>query len=150
MRISVEQHVRAPRATVWDVLTTWERQPEWMVDAKSVEVITPHRVGEGVTIECPTNLLGLTVKDIMRVTRWVEGRELEVVHLGKVIKGTGAFELRDEGKGTLVTWWEQIDPPLGKVGALGARLVVAPFTTALFRRSLRGLADVCEAEARAA
>lgn len=148
VRLEIVTTAAAPRAAVWRVLTTWERQPEWMLDAKAVEVLTPHREGEGVTIRCPTLLLGVTVDDIMRVTGWREEEYLEVTHLGKVITGTGAFELRDVDGGTQITWWEQIDPPLGRVGAWGARTVVLPIIERIFRRSLRNLARLSETPPR--
>ncbi len=150
MRLDVSIDIAAPRASVWQTLVSWERQSEWMLDARSVEVITPHREGAGVTINVPTNLMGATVLDVMRVTRWEEQEVLEVIHLGKVIKGTGAFVLRDagpDGRHTTVTWWEEIDPPLGAFGAWGAETFVAPFTRWLFAKSLRNLAMVCERDA---
>ena len=70
MRLEVDVVSAAPRQVVWDVLTDWERQSEWMLDAKAVHVLTPERTGEGVTIRCPTNLMGFTVQDVMRVTGW--------------------------------------------------------------------------------
>jgi carbon monoxide dehydrogenase subunit G len=148
LRVTLSQPIAAPRRTVWDVLTDWERQAEWMVDALAVEVITPYRTGVGVTVVCPTRILGVTVRDVLRVTRWVEDEVLEVVHLGKVIKGTAAFELHDSGTGTRVEWWEHIDPPLGAFGALVADRVIAPLTAAVFRRSLRRFAALCEREPR--
>jgi carbon monoxide dehydrogenase subunit G len=148
MRLEVTQEIGAPRPTVWRVLTEWERQPEWMLDAKDVEVLTPVREGVGVTIRCPTNLLGVTVDDVMRVTGWEEPRFLEVVHLGRVITGTGAFELEELGaKRTRITWWEEIDPPLGAVGRWGARTLVLPVIRRIFARSLAGLGTLAEAEA---
>ena len=150
MRLEVTRHSMAPRRVVWDLLTTWERQPEWMLDAKAVHVLTPHREGEGVTLRCPTNLLGVTVQDVMRVTGWREPEYLEVTHLGRVISGSGAFELADAGDGgTDITWWEQIDPPLGVVGAWGARVLVLPVLRRVFGRSLRQLAELAEFETSA-
>lgn len=145
MRVDVVQEVAAPRELVWKVLTAWERQPEWMLDAKSVAVLTPQRTGEGVTIRCPTRLLGATVQDIMRVTGWDPPRYLEVTHLGRVITGVGAFELTGAGAITEVCWWEEIDPPLGVVGEAGARLVVRPIVARIFARSLARFAALCEA-----
>jgi carbon monoxide dehydrogenase subunit G len=148
MQLEVVREVAAPRTVVWQVLTEWERQPEWMLDAKDVEVLTPAREGEGVTIVCPTNLLGVTVDDVMRVTGWTAPSYLEVTHLGRVITGTGAFELEELGPDrTRVTWWERIDPPLGAVGRLGARVVVLPITRRIFARSLANLAALAEREA---
>lgn len=148
MQLRVERHVAAPRAVVWRVLTDWERQPEWMLDARSVEVRSPHRAGEGVTIRCPTNLLGVIVDDVMRVTTWREREELAVVHLGRVITGTGAFLLFDAPDGgTLLEWWEQVDPPLGAVGEFGATTLLRPLLRRVFARSLARLARLAEAAA---
>ncbi|MFP4312335.1 MAG: SRPBCC family protein [Nitriliruptoraceae bacterium] len=147
MRLELTQHVAAPRTVVWSVLTTWERQSEWMLDAKAVHVLTPERTGEGVTIRCPTNLLGVTVQDVMRVTGWDEPTYLEVTHLGRIITGIGAFELAEDGPGaTVVTWWEEVDPPLGALGEWGASTLVRPILARIFARSLRNLAALAEAE----
>lgn len=150
MRLEIVRHAEAPREVVWSVLTTWERQPEWMLDAKEVHVLTPARTGEGVTIRCPTNLLGLTVQDVMRVTGWDEHRRLEVTHLGRIITGSGAFELEDRPEGgTRVTWWEEVDPPLGALGEWGASTFVRPVLRRVFGRSLGNLVTLAEAEAAA-
>ena len=148
MRLEVETVINAPREAVWDVLTTWERQPEWMLDAKDVIVLTPQRTGDGVTLRCPTNLLGFTVNDIMRVTDWDPPKRLAVTHLGKIITGSGAFELSDTPDGgTHVLWWEEIDPPLGVVGELGARVRVLPIIRRIFTRSLKNFTTLCETDA---
>lgn len=148
MRIELDVPTSAPREVVWDVLVDWERQSEWMVDAKAVHVLTPEREGVGVTIRCPTNLMGLTVQDVMRVTRWEEHEALEVVHLGSIITGTGAFELRDgPGDGSTIHWWEEVDPPLGAFGEWGASTFVAPIIRRIFTRSLTNLAGMAEREA---
>ncbi|GGI08867.1 SRPBCC family protein [Egicoccus halophilus] len=147
MRLEVVQDVAAPRARVWDVLTTWERQPDWMLDAKAVEVLTPAREGVGVTLRCPTNLLGVTVQDVMRVTGWEAPGYLEVTHLGSIITGTGAFVLTPLGEDvTRVTWWEQIDPPLGRLGEWGASTLVLPVLRRIFGRSLARLAALAESD----
>lgn len=150
LRLEIEVPVDAPPAVVWEVLTDWERQADWMVDAKAVEVLTPEREGVGVTIRVPTNLLGVTVQDVMRVTRWEEQRLLEVVHLGRVITGTGAFELQDAPRtgGTVLTWWEELDPPLGAFGEWGASTLLLPVLARLFRRSLGDLAKLAEQASR--
>lgn len=143
LEVSVEAAVS--RRTVWDVLTHWEKQPQWMLDAKSVEVLTPEREGAGVTIRCPTNLLGVTVEDVMRVTGWDEPSRLEVTHLGRVITGSGAFELvalADDR--TRIDWWEEVDPPLGALGEWGASTLVRPVLRRIFTRSLRNLVALAE------
>lgn len=148
MRVEVCRYVFAPPEIVWAVLTDWERQADWMVDARSVTVTSGHREGTGVRIVCPTNVLGFTVRDEMEVTEWVAGERLTVEHLGSLITGTGTFELEPTPVGTRIVWWEEIDPPLGVVGELGARLVVHPYVEHLFSRSLENLKRLCEREAR--
>jgi carbon monoxide dehydrogenase subunit G len=148
VRLEVSVEAAAPRQVVWDVLTAWERQSEWMLDAESVEVLTPQRRGVGVTIRCPTNLLGVTVEDVIRVTAWSEPDLLEVTHLGRIITGSGAFTLVEQGPDrTRIDWWEEVDPPLGALGEWGATTVVLPVLRRIFTRSLRNLASLAEAEA---
>lgn len=148
MRLEVSQSVAAPPQVVWDVLVSWEQQPEWMLDAKDVEVVTPYREGEGVTIRVPTNLLGVTVEDVMRVTAWREPELLEVEHLGRLIRGSGAFKLQPEEHGrTRLVWDERIVPPLGRLGEWGASTLVEPIIRRIFQRSLRNLAGLAEDEA---
>lgn len=145
MELAVTVEVGTDPERVWQLLTRWKRQPEWMVDARSVEVVSSDRRGRGVTLRVPTKLLGATVMDVMRVTDWDPPRRLEVVHLGRVIRGRGAFELEPIAAGrTRVTWREWIDPPLGWFGRLGVDLVVRPVTDRLFRRSLDNLKDLAE------
>ena len=150
MRLEVVREIAAPRQVVWDVLTRWEEQPRWMLDAKAVEVLTPMRTGAGVTLRCPTNLLGVTVEDVMRVTRYEEPSVLEVTHLGRIITGDGGFVLADEGRRTRLTWWEEVDPPLGPLGELGATWVARPVIRRIFGVSLARLAALAEAEAAGA
>ena len=148
MRLEVEREMAAPRQVVWEVLTRWEEQPRWMLDAKAVEVLTPARSGVGVTVRCPTNLLGITVEDVMRVTRYDAPVALEVTHLGRVITGDGGFELEEvDAVSTRVQWWEEVDPPLGALGELGASRVVLPVLRRIFGHSLARLAALAEAEA---
>jgi uncharacterized protein YndB with AHSA1/START domain len=154
VRIEVAVDVAAPRERVWALLVHWERQAEWMVDARAVEVLTPARAGIGVTVRCPTGVLGFTVEDVLRVTRWEPPAVLAMIHIGDLIVGEGTFELTPldarSGVGTRVTWREQLEPPLGAIGALGAATFVAPIVRWLFRRSLRNLSALAEGEARPA
>lgn len=143
-------HIHRPVARVWDLLVDWESQPAWMQDARSVTVTSPHRSGVGVTVEVPTDIaLGVVVLDVMEVTEWVEHRRIAVRHTGRVIKGSGAFEvaptrLPGGGEGTIFTWTEDIDVPLGRLGDLVVRFTAVPIVAAVFRRSLRELKRVAE------
>ncbi|MGI9017431.1 MAG: SRPBCC family protein [Euzebya sp.] len=149
-RVEERVHIHRPLDHVWSVLTDWESQSEWMADAHSVTVTSPHRAGLGVTIRVPTDIaLGLVVMDEMQVTEWVVRRKIGVRHTGRFIKGTGAFELQPTvtpagGGGTLFTWSEQIDAPLGRLGDAILRYTAVPYVARVFRRSLRALKAVAE------
>ena len=149
-RVEERVHIHRPVAQVWDLLIDWESQPDWMQDAKSVTVTSPNRTGVGVTIDVPTNIaLGITVLDVMEVTEWEEQRKIAVRHTGKVIKGSGAFEvaptrLPDGAEGTIFTWWEDIDAPLGAFGDAIARFTAVPVVSFVFRHSLRALEAYAE------
>jgi uncharacterized protein YndB with AHSA1/START domain len=143
-RIEAVTHVEAPRHQVWDLLVDWERQVEWMVDLRAVEVLTDQRDGPGVTIRCRTDILGVVVNDHLAVTEWEEGAVLGMRHLGRLIRGVGAFELADTAYGTRLLWWEEAEVPLGAVGDAIAGVAVVPWVERTFRRSLAGFKSVCE------
>lgn len=144
MLVEISRYVFAPDDVVWAILTDWEGQAEWMLDAQEVEVVSEHREGRGVRLRCPTNVLGVTLDDELEVTAWQERRRLAVRHVGGVISGTGEFLLERTEVGTQVTWREDLDPPLGAVGEAGARVLIRPYVRHVFGRSLDGLKEVCE------
>jgi uncharacterized membrane protein len=135
-RIEVMTHVEAPPERVWAVLTDWERQADWMVDASRVTVLSDKREGVGVALRCRTNILGATVDDDLEVTEWEEPAILGVRHLGRLIRGAGAFEIHATPHGSRVVWWEEAQAPFGAVGDAVAGLAVVPWATRVFRRSL--------------
>lgn len=149
-RVEERVHIHRPLDHVWSLLTLWEAQPEWMLDARSVTVTSPQRTGVGVTVEVPTDIaLGLVVVDEMVVTEWVERTRIGVRHTGRVIKGTGAFEVQPTRRpggqeGTLFTWTEDVEVPLGGLGEFVAHYLVVPYVAHVFRRSLRRLKQVAE------
>jgi carbon monoxide dehydrogenase subunit G len=146
-RIEATTHIEAPVAHVWEVLLDWEGQSAWMVDARSVEVTSEQREGPGVSLVVATDILGMVVMDGMETTEWETERLVGVRHTGWLIRGVGAFELEPTPHGTHFTWWEEVDPPLGPVGEMGATLLVAPVVRRVFRRSLANLKRVCESRA---
>ena len=144
-RIEAVTHVEAPRRAVWDLLIAWERQPEWMVDARSVQVLSAAREGVGTTIRCRTNILGgVLVDDDLSVTEWHEESVLGMRHLGRLIRGVGAFELSETAYGTRLLWWEEAEVPFGALGDALAGVLVVPWVHRVFRRSLAGFKQVCE------
>lgn len=144
-RIEATTHVAASPEQVWAELTDWEGQSRWMQDARRVEVRSDHRTGTGVVVNARTDLpAGIVVDDPMEVTEWDEPHVLAVHHLGRVIRGVGAFELSPTRAGTKLTWWEEAQMPLGLLGEALADFTVVPYTTRIFRRSLAALKRICE------
>jgi uncharacterized protein YndB with AHSA1/START domain len=140
--------VDAPPEQVWAALVDWDRQGEWMLltDVRAVE-----GDGQGVGgrlaavtgLRLPGGLLRgrrLGVLDTMLITAWEFPRRVDVRHTGRVVRGTGTFEVRprDGGRSTFV-WTEGLDLPLGVLGRAGWPLV-RPVMAAGVRLSLRRFA----------
>lgn len=142
-RIEAEVHVEAVPERVWARLVDWERQPEWMVDALDVTVLSPHRQGPGVRLRCPTRLAGVVVTDVLEVVEWQPPRHLGIRHDGWLIQGLAGFDLQATDHGTHLRWWEEIQPPLGVLGDVGMGLA-EPLTRRLLQRSLANLKLVAE------
>lgn len=146
-RIEVNTHIETPPERVWEVLVDWESQPRWMADARTVTVLSPQRTGTGTVLRCRTDLAGLVVTDDMQISEWEEHRLVGVRHLGRLIRGVGAFQLEPTPHGTHLLWWEEIDPPLGAVGEALTQVLVAPFVARTARRSVANLKRLCESRA---
>lgn len=143
-RIEVATHIAAEPARVWDVVVDWESQPRWMVDARSVTVLSSQREGVGVVLRCRSGYGPVVLSDDMATTEWQPPRLLGVRHVGRVIRGVGAFELQATSRGTRLLWWEEIDAGFGGFGEAVAQILIVPLVTRVFRRSLANLKRVCE------
>ena len=138
----VTAEVRAPAQAVWDVLTDWDLHDRWML-------LTSASGGraEGASIAAFTGVGRLGISDPMTIVVWEPPRRCVVRHTGRIVRGSGAFEVQDVGTGrSRVVWSEWLDLPLGIVGRLGW-LVVRPLTRLGVAASLRRLARLVEAGA---
>lgn len=115
--------VDAPVAATWAGAVDWTGQGEWMLGTR-VRPVTQRGQGAGARIEAFTGVGPIGFLDTMTVTRWDPPHRCDVVHTGRVVRGTGTFavEPREGGRSRFV-WSEQLDLPLGVVGRLGWRLV---------------------------
>jgi hypothetical protein len=134
---------RRPEA-VWPFLVDWEGLGRWMREAREFRVLGDRREGVGVEAEASVRVAGITTRDRVRVSRWEPPWILELQHLGWV-QGTGYMELSEAERGTDLFWREELHPPWGVLGRIGMRLV-APFMRRVFRRDLRLLRNLVEAE----
>ena len=84
--------------------------------------------------------------DTMTVTEWDPPRRCVVRHTGRVVRGTGGFEVAPNGEHRCrIVWWERVDLPFGVVGRAGW-LVAGPMTRLFFAQSLRRLKRLLEAD----
>jgi carbon monoxide dehydrogenase subunit G len=136
-----------PPEIVWALLTDWERQGDWMLEASDVEVVGRQREGVGVEARAKVRIAGITTRDRIRVTMWEPPRILVIEHLGWV-KGTGELQMAPIREGTRLRWRESLFPParLGPFGVIGLRLF-APILRRIFRRDLRVLRELVRARA---
>lgn len=127
--------VAAPAAFVWDAITDWPRQGEWMF-ATTVEQTSAGPNQVGTTISAFTGFGKLGFLDTMTVTKWEPPHICDVVHTGRVVRGTGRFEVRPVTETTSeFVWVEDLNLPLGGIGQFGF-FFVQPFFLAGIRQSL--------------
>jgi uncharacterized protein YndB with AHSA1/START domain len=109
--IAMSLVIQAPIEKVWAALADWESQGDWMLQT-TVEVTSEIREGVGTTIAAFTWIGKFGVMDHMVVTSWQPPHVCDVAHTGKIIKGTGRFQLSaiDE-ETTRFDWSEEILTP---------------------------------------
>jgi hypothetical protein len=140
--------VRADRERVWRLATDWSRQHEWIWTTK---VDGGHAVGAKVTGWTGLGPIGFT--DPMVITEWFPPRRCTVAHQGKVVRGTGVFEVlpRVRDGEAEFRWTEIVELPLPPV--IGKPLAVAligPVVRMGLGSSLRRFARVIAADSLSA
>ena len=131
--IAMSLVIAAPIGKVWASLADWESQGDWMLQT-TVEVTSEVREGVGTTIAAFTGIGKLGVMDHMQVTRWEPPFICDVLHTGKIIKGTGRFQLTaTDVQTTRFDWSEEILAPRALF------LLIAPGLYAGVRISLMNL-----------
>ncbi len=109
--IAISLKINAPIQNVWDSLAQWEKQGDWMLQTK-VWVTSEITEGVGTQISAFTGIKKLGILDTMVITTWQPPHTCDVVHTGKIIKGSGRFHLREVGtKTTIFDWSEEIIAP---------------------------------------
>ena len=148
-RLQREVDVAAPAEAVWDFVTDWPRQGDWIPKTRVERVDAAD--GLGGRFRAWSGLGRVGFWDPMTITAWERtqdgGGRCEVLHLGKVVKGEGEFGVvaLDEGHSRFV-WAELLVVPGGRVGAAGWR-AVRPVVERLIDRGLRQVRDQVEGRA---
>jgi len=136
--------VDAPVEQTWAGATDWAGQGEWMLGTR-VRPTVQGGQGVGGAIEAFTGLGRVGVLDRMEITLWEPPRRCHVRHLGRVVRGTGAFDVEPLARGrSRFVWREDLDLPLGVLGRLGWPLVRPVFAFGV-QLSLRRFARWVEA-----
>jgi len=109
--IAMSLVIKAPIESVWAAIADWESQGDWMLQT-TVEVTSQIREGVGTTIAAFTGMGKFGVMDHMVVTSWQPPHICDVLHTGKIIKGTGRFQLvAIDADTTRFDWSEEILAP---------------------------------------
>jgi hypothetical protein len=137
-KLSISLTIPAAQEEVWKKIADWKSQGDWMLQTK-VWVTSEQVEGVGTSIAAFTGpfyflyprfkTLGLL--DLMVVTQWQPPQLCDVDHVGKILKGSGTFQLTKISETeTRFDWSETIIAPKAMY------LLVAPFLYVGVRISL--------------
>ena len=144
VRTSVD--INASIEEVFAAFTDWAAQGEWMVGT-TVEVTKGDGRSVGSELSAFTGVhLGFKIGflDTMTITDWQEPYRVDVLHTGRVVKGTGVMEVVALAGGqSRFLWSEDLDLPLGALGRLGWPLVRPAFVAGV-NHSLKQLGRYIE------
>jgi carbon monoxide dehydrogenase subunit G len=134
LEITARIRLPAPAARVWQVALDWSRQHEWIW---ATQVSGGTGTGAGVTARTGLGPAGFT--DTMVITEWDPPRRCTVRHTGRVVRGSGIFEVIAHGEQSEFAWTEVTPVPAALAGPLAQRMVV-PVARWFLDSSLRRLA----------
>ena len=142
--VSVDVQIDAPPHAVWAAVVDWDRQSEWMLGT-TVRATTGGGVGIGAGVEAFTGVGRLGFADTMVITEWEPPVRCTVTHTGRLVRGTGVFEVfaLPSARSRFV-WSEHLELPLGPFGRAGWPVAKALLVAGV-RASLTRLARTVEA-----
>jgi Polyketide cyclase / dehydrase and lipid transport len=137
-----------PAEAAFAAATDWERQGEWMPLTRVSAQGSGRAVGD--RLRAVTGLGPVAFVDSMRITGWEPGRRCDVLHTGRVVRGTGTFAVEPLGPGrSRFTWSEELELPLGAAGRVAWRFGGGAATGLAARWALRRWVRWAEARAAA-
>jgi Polyketide cyclase / dehydrase and lipid transport len=141
--VSVDVQIDAPAHAVWAAVVDWDRQSQWMLG--TTVRATTGGIGLGGGVEAFTGVGPLGFLDTMVITGWEPPVRCTVLHTGRVVRGTGVFEVFSlPSSRSRFVWSERLELPLGRLGRIGWP-VARPLLVAGVRASLTRLARAVEA-----
>ena len=145
--LEMAETLPGPPDVVWRLITDWEHQDDWMLEASDFVVTSDIREGVGVEAEATIKIAGVTTRDKVRVVEWEPEHRLGIEHLGWVSGRGDIFLTKLGGDRTHLFWRERLYPPLGVAGALGIS-AFKPVMYRIFKRDLKVLAGLVRAATR--
>jgi polyketide cyclase/dehydrase/lipid transport protein len=141
LTITAQVVVGAGAEQVFGLAVDWPRQREWIW---ATRVSGGHGTGAAVTGWTGVGPVGFT--DTMVITAWDPPRRCVVAHTGRLVRGTGRFEVSPCGgpgpSRSRLSWTEDLRLPLpSPLGPL-ARLLAGPPARWLLNSSLRRFAKL--------
>ncbi len=140
LQVAAEVTVDAEPEQVWRTALDWSRQHEWIW-------ATRVRGGQGTGAEVIgwTGIGPVGFTDPMVITDWDPPRRCVVTHTGRVVRGTGIFEVAPRGSRSEFRWTEHLELPVPPAVGRLAGMVIAPLAEWGLRSSLRRLARLLPA-----
>ena len=135
LEIAARVTVAAEPAATWRAAVDWPRQREWIW---ATRVSGGHGAGAEVTGRTGIGPIGFT--DPMVITEWDPPRRCVLKHTGRVVRGTGIFEVAPYGPGSQFRWTEHLQLPVPPAVGRLAALVITPVAGWALRLSLRRFA----------
>ena len=136
LRVTAQVHVRADPHDVWNLMTDWSRQHEWIW-------ATRVRGGQGLgaTVIGWTGIGPFGFTDTMIISEWDPPLRCVVRHTGQMVRGRGIFEVIPVGRECDFRWTEELELPLppamGKLARLGIRPIAERGLASSLRRFAR-------------
>jgi carbon monoxide dehydrogenase subunit G len=136
--IQLTVRVNAPAQVVWEQITNWASQSDWMLGTK----VTGEGNSIGGKIAAFTGIGPIGFLDTMEITRWEPPFRCDVLHTGRVVRGTGSFQVESIDQQTSnFIWIEDLDLPLGVIGLVGFK-ILRPFFVFGVQKSLEKFAKI--------
>lgn len=144
VHVELDVDIAAPPERVFAAVVDWPAQGRWMVGT-TVDVTRGDGRSVGSELSAFTGAGRLGFLDTMTITAWEEPVRVDVLHTGRVVRGTGTMAVAPlPGGGSRFTWSEDLDLPLGWLGRAGWPIARGPFLAGV-RASLRSFARLVEA-----
>ena len=110
-RVEAEVTVDADIDTVFAAATDWPAQARWIPFTR-VEVVAGDGRGVGTVVHAFTGVGRVGFLDVFHVVGWEPPHRVDVVHVGRLVRGPGAFRLSERGpERTVMAWSEDLHLP---------------------------------------